>query len=148
MSYFFLDEEMSYFFLMSFLLYLAFFWCFLFCIVYGVVVCLRRFIASAWFHSTCVCPCILKLFTLFTSFVKCCVVFTFYFEQFPLFFPLWAFSNDIVSTKIYYKRDDFDFEIVNFPFLALHPIESIFLSSFVLLENLAMLLISILAINC
>ena len=27
------------------------------------------------------------------------------------------FSNDIVSTKIYDKRDDFDFEIVNFPFL-------------------------------
>ena len=26
-------------------------------------------------------------------------------------------SNDIVSTKIYDKRDDFDFEIVNFPFL-------------------------------
>ena len=26
-------------------------------------------------------------------------------------------SNDIVSTKIYYKRDEFDFEIVNFPFL-------------------------------
>ena len=26
-------------------------------------------------------------------------------------------SNDIVSTKIYNKRDDFDFEIVNFPFL-------------------------------
>ena len=25
--------------------------------------------------------------------------------------------NDIVSTKIYDKRDDFDFEIVNFPFL-------------------------------
>ena len=25
--------------------------------------------------------------------------------------------NDIVSTKIYEKRDDFDFEIVNFPFL-------------------------------
>ena len=24
-------------------------------------------------------------------------------------------SNDIVSTKIYDKRDDFDFEIVNFP---------------------------------
>ena len=24
-------------------------------------------------------------------------------------------SNDIVSTKIYGKRDDFDFEIVNFP---------------------------------
>ena len=27
-----------------------------------------------------------------------------------------AFSNDIVFTKIYDKRDDFDFEIVNFPF--------------------------------
>ena len=26
-------------------------------------------------------------------------------------------SNDIVSTKLYDKRDDFDFEIVNFPFL-------------------------------
>ena len=25
-------------------------------------------------------------------------------------------SNDIVSTKIYDKHDDFDFEIVNFPF--------------------------------
>ena len=25
--------------------------------------------------------------------------------------------NDTVSTKIYDKRDDFDFEIVNFPFL-------------------------------
>ena len=25
--------------------------------------------------------------------------------------------NDLVSTKIYDKRDDFDFEIVNFPFL-------------------------------
>ena len=29
---------------------------------------------------------------------------------------LWI-SNDIVSTKIYDKRDDFYFEIVNFPFL-------------------------------
>ena len=28
-----------------------------------------------------------------------------------------SFSNDIVSTKIYDKRDDFDFEIVDFPFL-------------------------------
>ena len=26
-------------------------------------------------------------------------------------------SNDTVSTKIYDKRDDFDFDIVNFPFL-------------------------------
>ena len=28
-----------------------------------------------------------------------------------------SISNDIVSTKIYDKQDDFDFEIVNFPFL-------------------------------
>ena len=28
-----------------------------------------------------------------------------------------SISNDIVATKIYDKRDDFDFEIVNFPFL-------------------------------
>ena len=28
-----------------------------------------------------------------------------------------SISSDIVSTKIYDKRDDFDFEIVNFPFL-------------------------------
>ena len=27
-----------------------------------------------------------------------------------------SISNEIVSTKIYDKRDDFDFEIVNFPF--------------------------------
>ena len=26
-----------------------------------------------------------------------------------------SISNDIVSTEIYDKRDDFDFEIVNFP---------------------------------
>ena len=28
-----------------------------------------------------------------------------------------SISNGIISTKIYDKRDDFDFEIVNFPFL-------------------------------
>ena len=28
-----------------------------------------------------------------------------------------SISNDIVSTKMYDKRDDFYFEIVNFPFL-------------------------------
>ena len=27
-----------------------------------------------------------------------------------------SISNDIVSTKIYDKRDDYDFENVNFPF--------------------------------
>ena len=28
-----------------------------------------------------------------------------------------SISNDIISAKIYDKRDDFDFEIVNFPYL-------------------------------
>ena len=61
-----------------------------------------------------------------------------------------SISNAIVSDKIYDKRDDF--EIVNFPFkmvtfVALHPMESISLNSFVLLENLAMLLTSTLVIN-
>ena len=32
------------------------------------------------------------------------------------FLDLHLISNEIVSTKIYDKRDDFDFEIVNFPF--------------------------------
>ena len=62
-------------------------------------------------------------------------------------------SNDIVSIKIYDKRDNFDFEIVNFPFkmvmfLALHPMESISLKSFVLLEHLTIFPTSTLAINC
>ena len=55
-----------------------------------------------------------------------------------------SISNDILSTKIYDKRDDFDFDIVNFP----HPMESKYLNSFVLLEHLAMLLTSTLVINC
>ena len=62
-------------------------------------------------------------------------------------------SNDIVSTKIYDKLDDFDFEIVNFPFLdgdvprsTSHGVY-ISLNSFFLLEHLAMLLTSTLAIN-
>ena len=62
-----------------------------------------------------------------------------------------SISNHIVSTKIYDKRDDFDFKIVIFPFLdgdVLHPMESITLKPFVLLEHLAMLLTSTLAINC
>ena len=28
-----------------------------------------------------------------------------------------SISNGFIKTKIYYKRDDFDFDIVNFPFL-------------------------------
>ena len=51
------------------------------------------------------------------------------------------------------KRDDFDFEIVNFNFqmvmfLAIHPMKPISLNSIVLLEHLAMLLTSSFAINC
>ena len=57
-----------------------------------------------------------------------------------------SISNDIVCTKIYDKRDDFDFDI-DLMFLVLHPMESISLNSFVLLEHLAMLLTSTLAIN-
>ena len=61
--------------------------------------------------------------------------------------------NDIVSAKIYDKRGDFDYEIVNFlfrmvMFLALHPMEFIFLNSSNFLDHLAMLLTSTLAINC
>ena len=64
-----------------------------------------------------------------------------------------SISNDIVYTKIYDKRDDFDFEIVNFPFVhgdipRLYPMESVSLNSFVSLEHLAMLLTSTLLINC
>ena len=53
---------------------------------------------------------------------------------------------------IYDKRDDFDFEIDNFPFLDGDVPRStsygVSLNSFVLLEHLAMLLTSTLAINC
>ena len=65
-----------------------------------------------------------------------------------------SISNDIVSTKIYDKRDDSDFEIVMFPFLDGYVPRStsygvyISLNSFVLLEHLAMLLTSTLTINC
>ena len=56
-----------------------------------------------------------------------------------------SISNDIISTKIHVKHDDFDFEIVNFPFLdddvpRSTSYGSIFLNSFVLLEHLALLL--------
>ena len=45
-----------------------------------------------------------------------------------------SISYDIVSTKIYDKRDDFDFETIS-------------LNSFVLLKHLAMLMTSTLEIN-
>ena len=64
-----------------------------------------------------------------------------------------SISNDIVSTTIYDNRDDSDLKlsISHFKmvmFLPLHPMESISLDPFVLLEHLAMLLTSTLAINC
>ena len=64
-----------------------------------------------------------------------------------------SISNDIVSTKfminvttLILKLSISHFWMVMF--LALHPMESIYLNSFVLLEHLAMLQTSILAINC
>ena len=58
-----------------------------------------------------------------------------------------SITNGKVSSKIYDKRDDFNFEIVNFPFLdgdflALLPMVYIFLSLFVLLECALMLMTS------
>ena len=51
-------------------------------------------------------PSQLQLYKAYTSYTK------------AAFFNLHlSISNDIVSTKIYDKRDDFNFEIVNFPFL-------------------------------
>ena len=58
-----------------------------------------------------------------------------------------SFSNGFVSSKIYDKRDDFDFDIVNFPFLdgdvPVLPLTGFtFLNLFGLLECLVMWLIS------
>ena len=40
-----------------------------------------------------------------------------------------SISNDIVSTKIYNKLDDFHFEIVNFPFFDVYVPSSLYLST-------------------
>ena len=58
-----------------------------------------------------------------------------------------SISNGFVSSKIYDKRDDFDFDIVNFPFLDMtFPVLPLtgftFLNLFGLLECLVMWLIS------
>ena len=56
-----------------------------------------------------------------------------------------SISDGFVKTKIYDKRDDFDFDIVNFPFLLVrHPMVFIFLN---LLEFLVMLMTLILVIR-
>ena len=58
-----------------------------------------------------------------------------------------SITNCIVSSKMYDKRDDFNFETVNFPFLDGNvptplPMVYIFLSLFVLLECVLMLVTS------
>ena len=63
------------------------------------------------------------------------------------FLDLNLITNGIVSSKIYDKRDEFNFEIVNFPFLDGDVPRSpsmvyIFLSLFVLLECVLMLMTS------
>ena len=63
-----------------------------------------------------------------------------------------SIHNDIVSTKIYDKRDDFNFDIVNFPFLDAMSLNVpvmvyIYLNLFALTEHLRMLLTSIIVTN-
>ena len=64
-----------------------------------------------------------------------------------------SISNGFVSSKIYDKRDDFDFDIVNFPFLdgdvPRRPSYGVYisLSSYDLLEYVVMLMTLILVIN-
>ena len=56
-----------------------------------------------------------------------------------------SITNDIVSSKIYGKRDDFNFESSHFlmeMLLAILPMVFIFLSLFVLLEYVLMLMTS------
>ena len=58
-----------------------------------------------------------------------------------------SITNGIVPSKIYDKSDDFNFEIVHFPFLmemflAPLPMVYIFLSLFVLLECVLMMMTS------
>ena len=60
--------------------------------------------------------------------------------------------DGFVKTKQYDKRDDFDFDIVNFPFLdgdilVRHPMVFIFLNLFDLLECPVMLMTLILVIR-
>ena len=62
--------------------------------------------------------------------------------------PIFGFTLDLFHPKIYDKRDDFDFDIVNFPFLdgdvpVLPFTVFTFLNLFDLLECLVMLLTSI-----
>ena len=61
-------------------------------------------------------------------------------------------ANGFVSFKIYDKRDDFDFDIVNFPFLdgdvTRRPSYGVYISQLInLLEYVVMLMTLILVIN-
>ena len=63
-----------------------------------------------------------------------------------------SISDGFVKTKIYDKRDDFDFDIVNFLFLdgdvpCRHPVVFIFLNLFDLLECPVMLMTLMLVLN-
>ena len=63
-----------------------------------------------------------------------------------------SIHNDTVSTKIYDKRDDFDFDIVNFPFfggdvLGVPLMVYTYLNLFALSEHLRMLMTSIIVTN-
>ena len=69
----------------------------------------------------------------------------------PFFYLNLSITNGIVSSKNYDKQDDFNFEIINFPFLshflmemflALLPMVYIFLNLFVLQECDLMLMTS------
>ena len=51
-----------------------------------------------------------------------------------------SITNDIVSSRIYDKRDDFNFELVNFPFLdgnvPLSPSYGVYISQFIRLARM------------
>ena len=63
-----------------------------------------------------------------------------------------SISNDIVSTKIYDKRDDFNLEIVNFPFLDGDVPRStsygVYISQLIRFARASTNVASTLAINC
>ena len=63
-----------------------------------------------------------------------------------------SISNDIVSTKIYDKRDDFNLEIVNFPFLDGDVSRStsygVYISQLIRFARASTNVASTLAINC
>ena len=57
-----------------------------------------------------------------------------------------SITNAIVSTKIYDKRDDFNFEIVNFPFLEgdvpLSPFYDVYISQLIRLQEYVLMLMT------